>query len=151
MAADPYAVFRPRRGRYVALVFAVVSLVVFVVAAVVVPGEDESASAGWNAAERGMLVAVGVIFFLGLMRFARLRAVPSREGLVVHNLVFTRHLEWAQVLQVEFAGGSPWVMLELDDTETLAVMAIQRSDGTYAAGEASRLSALVQHHSTARE
>ena len=34
--------------------------------------------------------------------------------------------------------------LELDDTDTLAVMAIQRADGASAMGEAQRLAGLVR-------
>lgn len=148
---DPYAVFRPRRGRIVATVAAACSLVVFTAAAIAVPGSGDVAVGGWTPAERVVLVLVGLLLAFGLMRFARLRAVPSPDGLIVHNLVVTRRLEWAQILQVQFPGGSAWVLLELDDTDVVAVMAIQRSDGAYANHEASRLSALVQHHSTAPE
>lgn len=148
---DPYAVFRPRRGRVVATVAAVLSILVFTGAAVAVPDSGDVAVGGWTPAERAVLAFVGLLFAFGLMRFARLRAVPSPQGLVVHNILVTRRLEWAQILHVQFAGGSSWVVLELDDTDELAVMAIQRSDGAYADREASRLSALVQHHSTAPE
>ncbi|HET8600650.1 MAG TPA: PH domain-containing protein [Segeticoccus sp.] len=148
---EPYAVFRPRRGRVVATVMAAVSIVVFTVAAIVVPSAGDVSAGGWTPAERGVLALVGLILAFGLMRFARLRAVPSSQGLVVHNVMTTRRLEWAQILSVQFSGGAPWVMLELDDTDVVAVMAIQRSDGPYADREASRLSALVQHHSTAPE
>ena len=39
------------------------------------------------------------------------------------------------------------LVLELDDTEHLAVMAVQRSDGPHAQAEAGRMAALVQVHS----
>jgi hypothetical protein len=34
--------------------------------------------------------------------------------------------------------------VELDDTDTLAVMAIQKADGAFGRAEASRLAALIQ-------
>ena len=39
----------------------------------------------------------------------------------------TGRLTWAQVLRVQFGDGAPWVTLDLDDTDQLAVMAIQRA------------------------
>jgi hypothetical protein len=62
----------------------------------------------------------------------------------VRNLVITRRLEWAQIVSVEFGGGAPWVSLDLDDLDTVAVMAIQKADGAFGEQEASRLVALVQ-------
>jgi hypothetical protein len=48
---------------------------------------------------------------------------------------------------VLFGGGAPWVSVDLDDTDTVAVMAIQKADGAFGQAEAARLSALVQVHS----
>nr|WP_306239427.1 PH domain-containing protein [Ornithinimicrobium cryptoxanthini] len=76
------------------------------------------------------------------------RALASADGLLVINLVHARQLEWAEILRVSFADGTPWVLLELADTEELAVMGIQRADGAFARAEAARLAALVQHHSS---
>ena len=50
----------------------------------------------------------------------------------------------AEVVGVQFGGGEPWVSLDLDDGDTLAVMAIQKADGDVSGREASRLAALVQ-------
>jgi len=44
----------------------------------------------------------------------------------------------------------PWPTLELNDTDTLAVMAIQRSDGPRSLAEAARLNALIQGLGEAR-
>ena len=71
-------------------------------------------------------------------------AIPTREALTVRNLFTTRTVSWQSVVDVRFSGGDPWVTLELDDTDTLAVMAVQKADGAYGRTEASRLAALVQ-------
>jgi len=65
---------------------------------------------------------------------------------VIRNLITTRKLEWAQIVRVQFSGGAPWVTVDLDDTDTVAVMAIQKADGALGRAEAARLSALVQVH-----
>jgi hypothetical protein len=146
---DPYAVFRPRRGRRVGLTMAVLSLVIFTVGALSLPRVDPLVG-GWGPIDRLMLIAVGVAVAAFLWRFASIRAVPSTRGLVIRNLVTTRALEWAQIVSVQFGGGAPWVSVDLDDTDSVAVMAIQKADGAFGRAEAARLSALVQVHSSPR-
>ena len=144
--SDPYAVFRPRRGRRVALTMAVLSLLIFAGGAISLPRVDPLFG-GWGVLDRLLLVLCGVAVSTLLWRFASIRAVPSTQGLVIRNLITTRRVEWAQVVRVLFGSGSPWVSVDLDDTDTVAVMAIQKADGAFGRAEAARLSALVQVHS----
>ena len=92
-------------------------------------------------------ILIGVVLALFLVRYALIRAEPSPSGLRVVNIVRSHDLEWAQVVRVGFSGGAPWAVLELTDTEEVAVMAIQRADGQRAQREAARLAALIEHHS----
>ncbi|MFM6848018.1 MAG: PH domain-containing protein [Terrabacter sp.] len=140
-APDPLAPFRPRRGRAVALVIAWASLAVFGAIAVVMPAQ---ADGRWGLGDRLMFFGLGVAVAFVAWRYASIVAVPSREGIVVRNLVLTRTLEWAEVVRVQFGGGEPWVSLDLEDGDTVAVMAIQKADGDVSGKEASRLAALVQ-------
>ena len=148
--ANPYAVFRPRRGRRVALVAAVLSVVIFTIGAISLPGKDVLYG-GWGFGDRMLLVGCGLGVAALMWRYATIRAVPTRDGLTVRNLILTRRLEWAQIVRVQFGGGAPWVSLDLDDTDTVAVMAIQKADGAFGQAEAGRLSALVQVHGSGRE
>ncbi len=148
--SDPYAVFRSRRGRAVALGAAATSVLVFTGVAIVVPGPEPGA-VGWRPVDRVLVVLLGLAIAGLLWRYATIRAVPTRQGLTVRNLILTRTVEWPEVLRVGFSGGAPWVSLELADTEQLAVMAIQRADGAFGRAEASRLSALVEYHSSTPE
>ena len=141
-AADAFAPFRPRRGRFVALAIVWGALIIFGVIAVLLP--TVSGHAIWGVVDRLMFFSFGVVIALLAWRFVSLSAVPSREGLVVRNLVITRRLEWAQIVSVQFGGGAPWVSLDLDDLDTVAVMAIQKADGAFGEQEASRLAALIQ-------
>jgi MFS family permease len=137
-----FAAFRPRRGRTVAYAFGALTLVVFGVIAVLLPGPDQGGT--WRAGDKVFFAGVGVAIALLLWRFASIRAVPTRESLTVRNLLTTRTLSWRDVLDVRFAGGDPWVTLQLSDTDTVAVMAIQRADSEFGRAEAGRLAALVQ-------
>ena len=146
---DPYAVFRPRQGRRVALVMSVLSVVIFTGGALAMPGVGPHLG-GWTVSDRLLLTCCGLAVAASLWRFASIRAVPSTRGLVIRNLITTRTVEWAQIIRVQFGGGAPWVSVDLDDTDTVAVMAIQRADGLFGQAEAARLSALVQVHGRLR-
>ncbi len=136
-AADAalWAPFRPVRGRRTAFGFAIAQAVVLVTTAIVLPG------AGWFDVLGFAAVAAGVGWLL--LRFALLRADPRRDALVVQNLINREEVPWARIVSVRFAGGDPWVLLDLSDGDVLAVMAIQRADGAFGAAEARRLATLV--------
>jgi hypothetical protein len=140
-ADDPFAVFRPRRGRIVAIVLAVSGVAVFGFVAAFI---SSTPSTQWGAVDRVLLASVGWLLAAVFWRYATIRAVPTRESLVVRNLFTTRRLVWAQIVGVQFGLGMPWPTLELNDFDTVAVMAIQRSDGARSELEASRLAALVK-------
>jgi len=130
----------------VALTTAALSLVIFTGGAVSLPQVDPLFG-GWGLPDRLLLVGYGAAISSFLWRYATIRAVPSARALVVRNLLTTRTIEWVQIVRVQFGGGAPWVSVDLDDTDTVAVMAIQKADGAFGRAEAARLSALVQVHS----
>lgn len=133
--------FVPRRTRQVAFALAGGVTVLVVVLAAAVPPQF-----GWS--DRLGFLLVGALIDAFLWRQAAVRAVPTEHGLQVRNLFLGRDLEWAEVVSVRF-GERPWVQLDLDDGDTLAVMGIQRSDGERAQDEARRLARLVDRYSTA--
>lgn len=147
---DPYAPMRPRRGSAVAAVLTVVVLVAFLFAAITIPGRDDQ-KGDWGIADRLFIALLGVAIAWFIWRFASVRALPSSTGIVVRNLFVTRRLDWHEVLRVQFGGGAPWARLDLTDTDTVAVMAIQKADGPHGRALASRLAALVQVHGSAAE
>lgn len=143
---DPYAVFRPRRGRIVPVVMGVLVFVMFTLSAVFVPGHPGQ-KGDWALADRLMLFLMGALIAAFLGRFAGIRAVPTREGLVVRNLFLTRRLAWADIVRMQFGGGAPWASLDTVDADTVPVMALQKADGELGRREAARLAALIDYHS----
>ncbi len=103
--------------------------------------------AGFRWYDRLAVLLVSAAIGWVLVRFARVRLMPAEHCLVVQNFLLSRTLDWAEVVNVRFGGGGPWVVLDLADGDTLAVMAVQRSDGAYAEAEARRLATLVALHS----
>ncbi len=141
MVSDPYAPFVPGRGRQVALGFAIGSVVLFGVLALVVP---RTGLQGWGRTDSVLMFGFGVLIAAFMWRLASLRAVPSPSGLAVRNILLSRSLRWSDVRAVRFAGGDPWVVLDLVDGDQLAVMAVQKADGERGRADARRLAALVQ-------
>jgi hypothetical protein len=139
-----HTVFRPVRARRVALALAVAQAVVLVAVALAMPGSGYGAFQ-WQ--DRLGVVAVAALVAAGLWRLGNVRAVPTETGLTVCNLVAVRTLEWAQIVAVRFGGGPPWLILDLDDGQTLPVMAVQRADGPAGQVQARRLATLVALHS----
>ncbi len=142
MTSDHRA-FRPRRARFVAVVTALVVIVFFTVLALRI---ERGGVTGWNELDSGLMIAFGVVVGLCVLRFAFVRAVPTAQGLTVHNLVRRRFVPWEEIVSVQFGGGAPWLILDLADTRQLAVMGVQHADGAYAEREAVRLATLVEEH-----
>ena len=135
-------VFRPRRARIVPLVLAVVVFALVTAVAMILPGGPR----GFGVVDRIGVFAVGAIVAGFLCVMARPRLVAEESGLTVVNLLHTRVLEWPEVVRVGFRRGDPWVLLDLADGDTLAVMAIQANDGDRALRSVRTLRALVAAH-----
>jgi hypothetical protein len=145
MDPAPEAPFRPRRGRILPLVMAGIAVAVCTVVAI-----GMGAAGEWQVGDQLALVGLGLGLAAFLGRYASIKAVPDGVGLTVRNLMLTRTVSWDEILEVRFPDGAPWVTLELDDTDELAVMAIQRADGRLARDEALRLARIVERHWNAR-
>lgn len=139
---NPYAPFRPRFARVVTLAIAAL-IAAGTVALVVVLPQFYTRPVVLDLVGIALVGAFGVWF---CWRQATVVAVPDEHGLFVRNLVYTRRLEWAEIVLVRFGEGRPWAQLDLADGDTLAVMGIQRADGEHARREAARLAALVTAH-----
>ncbi len=133
------APFVPRRGRLVATVLAVLTLVIFLLVAIFVPER-------FHLVDRlgFFLIGLGVAGLLS--RYMTIRAVPRADGLLVRNLGPQQVVPWEDIEAVRFSDGMPWVRLDLADGDDMAVMAIQRADGSGSLAQAQRLSDLVGAH-----
>ncbi len=135
--------FRPRAARVVTLAIGALVLVLTGALLLALP------ALGWLDRAGFVVVALAIAWFC--WREASVVARPDATGLFVRNLVLSRRLAWAQIVSVRFGEGRPWVQLDLDDGDTLAVMAIQRADGAFAQVEARRLATLVAAHTATNE
>ncbi|MGN8245557.1 PH domain-containing protein [Cellulomonas soli] len=140
--ATLHAPFRPRLARAVTLGLVVVLTGLTAVLVAVLP----QVVPGITASDRAAFAGVGLLLVWFCWRQASVSARPDADGLTVRNLLVTRRLAWSQIVSVRFGQGRPWVQLDLDDGDTLAVMGVQRADGARAEQEARRLATLVALH-----
>lgn len=128
--------FVPVRGRRVALGVALAAMVVF--------GGVAFVANAWRPGDRMIVFGIGLLIALLMWRYASIRAVCTRDGLRVRNLIVTREVRYADVEAVRFHDGDPWPYLQLAEGDDLAVMAIQRSDGPRSRREAQRLIDVIE-------
>jgi hypothetical protein len=137
--------FRPRKARLVVYPVAAVVFLSLLGCAIVLPSEGQAA---WGVGSRVGLVALGVVSVWFLHRLAAVRLHADEAGVEVVNIFVRTKLEWPQIVDVRLSRDDPWVLLDLSDGETLAVMGIQKTDGVRADRDARDLARLVVDHST---
>lgn len=123
-------VLRPRRLVTYCRLAAVLVVVAFGGLALLLPrGQDESGTASIGNAVAffvlGLLVAAVP---LGL---SRVRVRADERGVWVRN-AGERFLPWEVVVGVHLPEDSAWALLELQDDETVALLAVQRNDREHA-------------------
>ena len=137
--------WRPHRTRAIIHAVAAVLAVSMTAIAALLPSDGGQP---WPLPDRIAFAGIGFAGAIVLMVLARPKAVAAAEGLKVVNMLRTHQLEWAQIVAVNLRSGDPWVLLDLDDGTTLAVMGIQPADGLNAARTAvAELRALVDYYS----
>ncbi|MGW7529337.1 PH domain-containing protein [Streptomyces sp. NPDC054783] len=75
--------------------------------------------------ERASFVVTGALIFWALAQLARVKVVADESGVTVVNIAGKRHLEWAEIVQVNLRPGDPWVFLNLSDGTSLPALGIQ--------------------------
>ncbi|MEU2740302.1 PH domain-containing protein [Streptomyces sp. NPDC007095] len=109
--------FRPSLTRAVLLTAGVAIFVVIATVAMLL----EQLSPG----EKLSFVFIGALLFGVLLMLSRPKVVADETGVTVVNITSRRHLEWAEILQVNLRPGDPWVFLNLSDGTSLPALGIQ--------------------------
>jgi hypothetical protein len=132
----------PRRLTWVGRGTALVTLVVFGVLALLLPGKAGDASVG--VADQLAFFGIGVLLAAACVALTRPRARADERGIWVRNVMGERFFPWAVVVAVRLDEGAPWAQLELHDDETVSLLAVQASDGDDAVEAVLQLRALLQ-------
>lgn len=130
-AATPPFVVRPRRLLLSCRLAAALLLSVFGVLAVLLP-RGEAGGQVFGPADQVAFFGIGVLLAWAVLQFTRAKVVADEHGVVIRNYVGERALPWAVVSGVRLDPGSPWASLDLQDDDTVALLAVQANDGAHA-------------------
>jgi hypothetical protein len=136
---------RPHRLAIVAWAAAIGIVVVFSLIATALTGETEGGGA-FARGDQAAMVGLGLLLALAVLSFARPRVWADRNGVKVRNVLGSYELPWEVVRAVRFDDSSPWASLDLADDDTIALMAIQRSDHAASLTAVRGLRALLAEH-----
>jgi Bacterial PH domain len=135
--------WRPRKGRLVPHVLAVLIFVSVLVVALVMPT--------FQAVDRVALIVLGCAVAVALYFFGRCELHAGPAGLTVVNVLRTTELDWAEVVDARMEPGEPWPTLDLADGTSMAAMGIQATDGERARQAVTELRDLIAQRGEAPE
>ncbi|MFI5975813.1 PH domain-containing protein [Streptomyces sp. NPDC051452] len=135
--------FRPGRTRAILLTAGVAILVVLSGIAMLLE---------FTPGERVSFIVTGALIFWALAQLARVKVVADESGVTVVNIAGKRHLDWAEIVQVNLRPGDPWVFLNLSDGTSLPALGIQPGVAKQRAiADAGALRALAEAHAATRQ
>jgi len=129
MAADGVEV-RPRKVRRIAIPAAVVLVVTFVLAGVLL--RNTSTGVVFRVSDQVAMGLLGVLLACGVLLLTRPRLRADGDGVEVRNAVITHRYDWATVQSISFPDGAAFARIELPEDEYVPVLAIQATDGDHA-------------------
>jgi hypothetical protein len=141
-------VIRPRRLRRVCWVLAPLVVIFFAVLGALLRGPVGGAptSGVFKGGDQVAMVVLGFLAGGAILLFTRPRVVADAQRIEVRNVFGSHTLSWSVVRGIVFERGNPWVSLDLEDDDTLAVMAVQAADKDHAVAAVRALRALHAAH-----
>jgi hypothetical protein len=121
---------RPRKVRRVAIPAAVVLVVTFAVAGVLL--RNTSTGVYFRTSDQVAMGLLGVLLAAGALLLTRPRLRADADGIEVRNVVTSHRYAWSAVESVSFPDGAAFARLELPEDEYVPVLAIQATDGDHA-------------------
>ncbi len=141
---------RPRKIRRVCWVLAPVIVVCFVVMALALSGQTGEGPGVFQPSDQIAMIALGLLAGAAVLLFTRPKVTADEHHIKIQNVLGGYDLPWEVVRAVRFERGNPWLTLELEDDDVVAVMAVQAVDKEYAVAGARTLRALLAAHPSSR-
>lgn len=134
-------VYRPKRVR---VVCAIAAACVFVLFSVIGTALTEVGEGGFKRGDQIAMIGLGVVFAAGILAIGRPYVTANESGIRVRNIIGGYELPWQVIRKVSFDRGRPWLSLELENDDTVSVLAVQAVDKEHAVEAVRRLRSL--HH-----
>ena len=136
-------VVRPRRLTRTAWAVALTLLAVFAGIGALLRGAPPG-QVQFQLADQVAITLLGVAGAAAVLWFTRFRVVADATGVRVRNALGEKAVPWAVVAGVRFIPGDSWAHLDLQDDETLPLLAVQANDGERAQQAVEQLRGLLQ-------
>ncbi|MDP9317813.1 MAG: PH domain-containing protein [Actinomycetota bacterium] len=137
-------VYRPLGARMVSGVSGVVLVAVVAFLWLMLPAHVQD-QFGWI--QRGTLIAFFVAVIVLLYGVFRTRVALSERGMSVTNGYRRHDFSWPQIVAISLTQHRPWALVDLADGSTMAVMALQTSDGPRATRSAREIAVMISARS----
>ena len=121
----------PTKLRRICRVLAALVVVVFGAITLLLPTGNNAVEA-FGPVDQVAFFAIGLLIAGGVLVLTRFRVRADAQGIWVRNSLGERYFPWQVVVGVDLPVGSTWAQLELHDDETVALLAVQTSDGAAA-------------------
>lgn len=118
----------PRRLRRICQVLAVLVVLVFGLVALLLPRGEDAVEA-FGPVDQLAFFGIGLLLAAGVLVLTRFRVRADDKGVWVRNTLGERYFPWGVVVGIHLPRGATWAQLELHDDETVALLAVQTSDG----------------------
>lgn len=119
---------RPHRVRVVAWIAAVAILAVFTAVGTALTGSTGEGIAVFRPGDQAAMIGLGILGALVALAFTRPRVRADRDGIAVRNVFGDTVLPWSVVREIRFDRGHPWASLELENDDTISLLAVQAAD-----------------------
>lgn len=123
---DVPLVVRPVRLVRVCRIAAGTLVVVFTIVALSL--RQGSGAATFQPADQVAMVVLGLLGAAAILTLTRARVEADRSGIRVRNVLGETVLPWGVVRAVRLDEGSSWASLDLQDDDTIALLALQSND-----------------------
>ena len=144
---DPLVV-RPRKLAWVAWACAALITAVFGLVGFALTRSE--GDAGFRLPDALAMTGLGLVLGGVAVAFSLSRVVAGADGVRVRNGLSEKGYPWGVVRAVRFEEGAPWASLELQDDETVAMLAVQANDGDRAVDAVVALRRLLEQSRTPR-
>jgi hypothetical protein len=118
----------PRRLGRICRALAVLVVVVFGGIALLLPRGNDAVET-FGPVDQVAFFCIGLLIAGGVLVLTRFRVRADERGIWVRNSLGERYFPWAVVVSVNLPASATWAQLELHDDETVALLALQTSDG----------------------
>ena len=101
---------------------------VFTAVGTALTGSTGEQGAVFRPGDQAAMVGLGICGALVALAFTRPRVRADSDGIAVRNVFGDTVLPWSVVREIRFERGHPWASLELENDDTVSVLAVQAAD-----------------------